>query len=157
MAREGAALRAIVRIDPDGATERVVRRPAVRQRPGDQRRWLYAAESAWPRIIRLPLDGGAPEPVFETERVVPDGLAFDAEGGLWIGRWQPNRVYRYTRGELQTVVDDWTGESVLTPTNFAFAGADLDVLVLASRRVGRQGDRPGVRGAPVICPAMAAA
>jgi gluconolactonase len=30
------------------------------------------------------------EPVIELERVVPDGLAFDADGGLWIGCWQPN-------------------------------------------------------------------
>jgi sugar lactone lactonase YvrE len=52
--------------------------------------WLYAIDSAWPRVIRLPLDGGPPEPVIELERVVPDGLAFDADAGLWIGCWQPN-------------------------------------------------------------------
>jgi sugar lactone lactonase YvrE len=28
---------------------------------------------------------GEPDPVIELERAVPDGLAFDADGGLWVG------------------------------------------------------------------------
>jgi gluconolactonase len=49
------------------------------------------------------------EPVVELDRVVPDGLAFDVEGGLWISYWQPNRVYRLDPdAELETVLDDWT-------------------------------------------------
>jgi sugar lactone lactonase YvrE len=110
-------------------------------------------------VIRLPLAGGPAEPVIELERVVPDGLAFDADGGLWIGCWQPNRVYRLgADGALDTVIDDWTGEYVLTPTNLAFAGEDLDVLVLAS--LGGQAVKaidPGVRGAPLVYPRTVAA
>jgi gluconolactonase len=106
---------------------------------------------------RLPLAGGALEPVIELERVVPDGLAFDALGGLWIGCCQPNRVYRLSpEGELETIVDDWTGGYVLTPTNLAFAGDDLDVLVLAS--LGGQAVKaidPGVRGAALSYPELA--
>jgi gluconolactonase len=149
---------AIVRIDPDGATERVADGLRFANGLAVNGDWLYAVESAWPRIVRLALDGGALEPVLELERVVPDGLAFDAEGGLWIGCWQPNRVCRYTpRGELETIVDDWTGEYVLTPTNLAFAGRDLDVLVLAS--LGGwdvKAIAPGVRGAALTYPAMVA-
>ena len=103
-------------------------------------------------------EGGPVEPVVELERVVPDGLAFDGAGGLWIGCWQPNRVYRLRDGSLEIVVDDWTGEYVLTPTNLAFAGTDLDVLVLAS--LGGQAVKavtPGVRGAPLSYPGMVAA
>lgn len=150
---------AIVRIDPDGATERVAEALRFANGLAIAGQWLYAVESAWPRVIRLPVEGGPAEPVVELERVVPDGMAFDAEGGLWIGCWQPNRVYRLApAGRLEAIVDDWTGEYVLTPTNLAFAGAELDVLVLAS--LGGQAVKaidPGVRGAPLVYPRMVAA
>jgi gluconolactonase len=150
---------AILRIDPDGATERVADGLRFTNGMAIDGDWLYAIESAWPRIIRLPLDGGPAEPVIELERVVPDGLAFDADGGLWIGCWQPNRIYRYSPGgELETVVDDWTGEYVLTPTNLAFAGPDLGVLVVASFGGWTiKAIDPGVRGAPLLYPALVAA
>jgi sugar lactone lactonase YvrE len=149
---------AIVRIDPDGSTERVITGLRFANGLAIDGEWLYAIESAWPRVIRLPLAGGVPEPVIELVRVVPDGLAFDADGGLWIGCWQPNRVYRLAPdGALETIVDDWTGEYVLTPTNIAFAGDELDVLVLAS--LGGQAVKavdPGVRGAPLNYPEVPA-
>jgi gluconolactonase len=138
----------IVRIDPDGATEHVIGGLRFANGLAVAGEWLYAIESAWPRVIRLPLAGGAPEPVVELERVVPDGLAFDAEGGLWVGCCQPNRVYRLLPdGTLEMIVDDWTGEYVFTPTNLAFAGEDLEMLVLAS--LGGQSVKmidPGVHG-----------
>ena len=148
----------VVRIDPDGSGERVLDGLRFANGLAVSGEWLYVVESAWPRVGRLPLEGGPVEPVVELERVVPDGLAFDGEGGLWIGCWQPNRVYRVVGESLETVVDDWTGEYVLTPTNLAFAGADLDVLVLAS--LGGQAVKaitPGVRGAPLMYPGMVAA
>jgi sugar lactone lactonase YvrE len=102
----------------------------------------------------MPLDGGPREAVVELERVVPDGLAFDVDGCLWISCCQPNRVYRLTaEGRLDTIVDDWSGEYVLMPTNIAFAGDDLDLLVLAS--LGGQAVKtidPGVRGIPLHYP-----
>lgn len=125
---------AVVRIDPDGATERVASGFNFANGLAISGEWLYLVESSTtPQIVRLPLAGGAAEPVVEFERVVPDGLAFDAEGGLWIGCWQPNRVYRLgPDGTLETIVDDWSGVHAPTPTNVAFAGPDLDVLALAS-------------------------
>ena len=150
---------AIVRIDPDGASERVAGGLRFANGLAIAGDWLYAIESAWPRVLRLPLAGGEPEPVVELERVVPDGLAFDADGGLWISCWQPNRVYRLdTAGELETIVDDWTGEYVLTPTNVAFAGDQLEVLLLSS--LGGWAVKaidPGVRGARLNYPAGLAA
>jgi len=123
----------LVRIAPDGTTEcvggpfRFANGLAI---SGDG---LYMVESQMPGVVRMPLAGGAFEPVVELPRTVPDGLAFDAAGGLWIGCYQPNRIYRLAPdGDLEVVVDDWTGEYVMTPTNLAFAGDDLDVLVLAS-------------------------
>ena len=150
---------AIVRIDPDGATERIAGGLRFANGLAIRDGWLYVVESAWPGVIRLPLQGGAAEPVVALEHVVPDGLAFDADGALWIGCWQPNRVYRAGPGDaLEIVVDDWSGEYVFTPTNLAFAGPELDVLVLAS--LGGQSIKaiaPGVRGAPLARPALVAA
>jgi sugar lactone lactonase YvrE len=144
----------LVRIGPDGATERVAgpfRFANGLAISGDH---LYMVESQMPGVVRMPLAGGDFEPVVELPRTVPDGLAFDAEGGLWIGCYQPNHVYRLAPdGGLELVVDDWTGEYVLSPTNLAFAGENLDVLVLASlcgwsvRAID-----PGVRGAALELP-----
>jgi sugar lactone lactonase YvrE len=144
----------IVRIDPDGATERVANGMLFANGLSIAGEWLYAVESGWPRVIRVPLAGGEPEPVIELAQVVPDGLAFDAAGGLWISCWQPNRLFRLSPGgALETIVDDWTGEYVLTPTNVAFAGDRLDVLVLSSLggRAVKAID-PGVLGAPLHYP-----
>jgi sugar lactone lactonase YvrE len=144
----------LVRIAPGGATERVAgpfRFANGLAIGGDH---LYMIESQMPGVVRMPLAGGAFEPVVELARTVPDGLAFDAEGGLWIGCYQPNRIYRLAAdGELEVVVDDWTGEYVLSPTNLAFAGEDLDVLVLASLcGWAVKAIDPGVRGAALERP-----
>ncbi len=151
----GQANGGIVRIDPDGTTERVLGGLHFANGLALHGDWLYIVESTWPRVIRVPLSGGAPETVLVLDKVVPDGLAFDAEGGLWIGCWQPNRVYRLAPdGTLDVVVDDWSGVYAPTPTNLAFAGPELDVLVLASlgTRVVTACE-PGVRGAPLHLPA----
>jgi gluconolactonase len=150
---------AVMRIDPDGGTERVIDGLRFANGLAIDGDWLYAVESGRPGVIRIPLAGGEPETVIELERVVPDGLAFDEEGGLWVGCWQPNRIYRMAHdGTLETIVDDWSGEYVLTPTNLAFAGSDLDVLTLAS--LGGWAVKaidPGVRGASLHYPEVVGA
>ena len=63
---------------------------------------------------------------------VPDGLAFDADGALYIGCCRPDRVYRLpASGALEVYLDDFTGEFMTTPTNLAFGGEDLRTLFLA--------------------------
>jgi gluconolactonase len=147
----------IMQISPAGRTERLPT-PALRFPNGMALRdgWLYVAESAWPGIVRVPLSGGEPEVVVALDRVVPDGLAFDAEGGLWISCWQPNRILRLCPdGRLDTIADDWSGIHVLSPNNLAFAGAALDELVFPALA----GDfvrafRPGVSGQPLEHPEL---
>jgi gluconolactonase len=144
----------VLRIAPDGSTEAVLRGLRFANGLAIHENHLYVVESAWPRVIRVPLSGGVPEPVIELERAVPDGLAFDVQGGLWIGCWQPNRILRLTPdGECRIEVDDWTGEYLLTPTNIAFAGTDFGQLLIASL-AGRAVKviHPGVRGAPLHYP-----
>lgn len=95
--------------------------------------YLYYIASALPGVWRVPLAGGAEELVAEMERCVPDGLALDAEGSLYVSCYQPNQLWRLRRdGALELVFDDWTGEYVLSPTNIAFYGERLERLALAS-------------------------
>ena len=150
----GRANGGIVRIDHDGSTRRVLDGLHFANGLALRGDWLYIVESTWPRVVRVPLSGGAPEPVVVLDQVVPDGLAFDDEGGLWISCWQPNRVYRLAPdGMLDVVVDDWSGVYAPTPTNLAFAGPELDVLALASLgSLTVNACDPGVRGAPLHRP-----
>ena len=125
---------AVVCIDADGRAEQVADGLNFSNGTAIKDDWLYVAQSCTtPGIVRMPLAGGEPESVIVLERAVPDGIAFDEKGGLWIGCWQPNRVYRLDPdGTLDTIVDDWMGVFAPTPTNVAFCGAELDVLALAS-------------------------
>ena len=146
----------VVRIAPDGSTERLALR-GLRFANGMALREgrLYVIESQGPCVVAVDLEaGGDSEEVVLLPGTVPDGLAFDAEGGLWISCYQPNRVYRLSPdGTLELVVDDWSGWHVAMPTNLAFAGPELDALVLANLG-GRHlcTFRPGVRGAPLERP-----
>ncbi|MGL4256328.1 MAG: SMP-30/gluconolactonase/LRE family protein [Microbacterium sp.] len=151
----GGANGGVVRIDPGGRTTRAIDGLHFANGLAIRGDWLYIVESTWPRVMRVPLAGGEPETVVEFDRAVPDGLAFDAHGGLWIGCWQPNRVYRLTpEGDLTVVVDDWSGVYAPTPTNVAFAGRDLDVLALASLgTLAVSAFDPGVPGALLHRPA----
>jgi sugar lactone lactonase YvrE len=81
----------------------------------------------------MPLGGGPLELVIPMKRCVPDGLALDAKGGLLISCYQPNQLWRWTHDEeLELLFEDWTGEYVLSPTNVAYYGDQLDRLALAS-------------------------
>ncbi|MBL8583168.1 MAG: SMP-30/gluconolactonase/LRE family protein, partial [Rhizobiaceae bacterium] len=116
--------------------------------------WLYVVESTLPGITRVRRDGSNRETVLMLDRAIPDGIAFDADGGLWIGCWQPNRILRLSpTGSLDVIADDWSGIEVLTPNNLAFAGPDLAELAfpaLGGNFV--RAFRPGVRGRPLHYP-----
>lgn len=99
--------------------------------------FLYVVESTLPGVVRFPIgaDGcaGAPELVLAMPGCVSDGLAFDSEGGLYIGCYRPDRVYYLSaQGQLLIVADDYQGTTVAAPTNIAFCGNDLDQLLVAS-------------------------
>ncbi len=99
--------------------------------------FLYVAESTLPGVsrIRINADGsaGEREVVVMMPGTVPDGLAFDVEGGLYIACYRPDRVYRLApSGDLDIVADDFQGTEVGAPTNVAFGGADMRTLFIAS-------------------------
>jgi gluconolactonase len=102
--------------------------------PGDLA--LFVVESAASRIVRIPIlpdgDAGDAEVVADLPRMVPDGLAFDLEGDLWVACYRPDRIVRITpTGEVDVVVDDWSASQLDAPTNVAFCGEGLSQLVVA--------------------------
>jgi len=125
---------AIVVIETDGTTSRVDSRPlAFANGVAIDETTLWIIESAAPAVSAMSLDGTELVRVIELDRCVPDGLAFDAAGGLLISCYQPNQLWRWTRdGGLELIFDEWTGELILSPTNVAYYGARLERLALAS-------------------------
>ena len=98
---------------------------------------LYVVESTPPLISRIPInaDGtaGKRTVVVELPRNVPDGVAFDIEGNLYISLYNPNIIYCYdTQGKLTILYDDWEQLILIAPTNIAFGGKDMKTLLIAS-------------------------
>jgi sugar lactone lactonase YvrE len=89
---------------------------------------------------------------------LPDGIAVDAEGGVWVALWDGGAVHRYAPdGSLDAVVALPCGRV----TACAFGGDDLSQLFITTSRlelpegVDPQGGalfrcEPGVRGQPVL-------
>jgi gluconolactonase len=95
--------------------------------------FLYVVLSTMPGVVRVPLRGGPVEVVAELEKKVPDGLTFDAEGGIYVACYSPDEILRIAPGgEVALVADDWERVVLAAPTNVAFCGPQLDVLVVAS-------------------------
>jgi gluconolactonase len=97
---------------------------------------LFVVESAASRIVRIPIlpDGepGGAAPIAELPRMVPDGLAFDLRGDLWVACYRPDRIVRVTPyGDVAVVFDDWSASQLDAPTNLAFCGDELSQLVVA--------------------------
>jgi gluconolactonase len=97
---------------------------------------LYVVESRMPGVVYFDIrDGelGERTHVVTLPRTVPDGLAFDASGSLFISCWRPDRVYRLDpAGTLEVTLDDFTGEHLTVPTNCCFSGPELRTLSFAS-------------------------
>jgi sugar lactone lactonase YvrE len=77
---------------------------------------------------------GPVEKVLDTpERHLGDGLALDADGGLYVACYTPDVIYRLSpEGILDVVAEDWQSVALSSPTNLAFAGPELRTLVAAS-------------------------
>jgi len=78
-------------------------------------RWLYANETYGRTLSRFPILGSAADWHLGTREVLhqfsdgdfPDGLAFDAEGGVWVACVVSNRVLRIAAdGQTQVIVED---------------------------------------------------
>ena len=74
--------------------------------------------------------------VVELPKTVPDGVAFDIAGNLYVSMYRPDVIYRRTpSGRLDVLAEDFEGTLMAAPTNIAFCGGDRDVLLSAN--IGR--------------------
>lgn len=127
-------------IRPDGET--IVASEAIDHFPNGMAlsldgRELYIILSNMPGIVKAQIlaDGtlGEPQPVVELPGTVPDGLAFDVDGNLYIACYAPNRVYRCSAsGKLELAASDWRSIVLSAPTNIAFGGPDMKYAIFGS-------------------------
>jgi gluconolactonase len=92
--------------------------------------FLYVAETFARKITRIPIlgDGTAGESVTFVEGIerLPDGLAFDAGGNLYVSCYEPSRIYRVSPDrKVELLVDDPEAHTLCHPTNCAFRGEEL--------------------------------
>jgi gluconolactonase len=108
---------------------------------GPKGEYLYAVMSLGPpRIARVKIDtdgnAGITETVVVLPDTVPDGVAFDTDGNLYVSTYRPDRIYRMSPArELETLAEDPEGTLMASPTNIAFCGRERDILL--STNLGR--------------------
>lgn len=92
---------------------------------------VYVCETFAPCITRIPInaDGSAgPADPFATDLPgLPDGIAFDAEGNLIVGCYEPSRLLRISADgtTCDVLIEDPTAHVFCHPTNIAFADNTL--------------------------------
>jgi gluconolactonase len=124
--------------------------------------FLYLVETYANSVARIAIqpDGSAGpfERVVHMPRCIPDGIAFDEDGRLWIACHRPDAIYKFdlkTR-RLDLFAEDWEGEKLRGPTDVAFAGPNRDILLAASldNLVVHRFDHVGVRGLRLTNPTL---
>ena len=100
-------------------------------------RYLYVVERNLDRVLRIEilLDGtaGSPEVFVEGLARVPDGLAFDARGNLFVTTYASNCIYRVDQqGRVELLCQDVENLLLCQPTNCAFSGPNFDQLLVSN-------------------------
>jgi sugar lactone lactonase YvrE len=125
------------RLDPDVTLTRVLSEITIPNGPviDSERGLLYLADSARGEISRHTVDLqsgalGPAEPFVVVSDASPDGMALDAEGGLWSALWGGSRLHRYgPDGQLTDVVP----LPVRQPTSLALDPDGGPALVTSAR------------------------
>lgn len=129
--------------------------------------WLFHTDTYKAQIhrYRLGADGALTDKTlwkqFARGDGSPDGMCFDAEGGLWIAFWGAGCVRRFGVDGTQLQQIDLPPKQI---TSMAFGGADFATMLVTSAREGLDAAalqaqplagatfvlRPGVRGLPAL-------
>jgi sugar lactone lactonase YvrE len=132
---------ALYRIDPDHHVARADSPYTIANGPAiaPDGNYLLHTDTALATIFRFDIrdDGtlGARQPFIEFELAWgnPDGMTFDAEGGLWVACWGAGCVTRFTR-------DGRRDRAIALPasqiSSCAFAGPELDRMFVTSAADG---------------------
>jgi sugar lactone lactonase YvrE len=91
---------------------------------------LYVIESHVPQLSYVPINGdgsaGTPQVAVAGIRNVPDGVAVDADGTLYISCYEPSRIYRQRPGgALELLIEDPAATTLAHPTNIALKGGRM--------------------------------
>ena len=102
-----------------------------------EERYLYLVESNLDRVLRIEIksDGraGTPELYADALASVPDGLAFDARGNLYVTTYGSSCIYRVSPDRsVDLLCQDIESEFLCLVTNCAFAGPNFDQLLAAN-------------------------
>jgi gluconolactonase len=118
-------------------------------------RHLFMVESDSDSILRFDItpDGKLGDPHKYAENVgrLPDGLALDAAGNLYVCCYASDEIWRIATGGAKTLLahDRW-GIRLGRPTNLAFGGPNLDEIYVANlARFTITRANIGVRGQPL--------
>lgn len=133
---------ALYRFDPDGRVTTVLEDITISngiawRADGTQ---AYYVDSATGRIDIVDYDAHAatlhdrrPFVVVPSEKGMPDGIALDAEGGVWVALWGGSALHRYSP---DGVLDVQIELPVSQVTACAFGGSDLSDLYISTSRMG---------------------
>ena len=100
-------------------------------------KYLYVVESNLDRVIRIEITAagkaGRSELYADGIARIPDGMAFDEEGNLYVTTYASNCIYRVTpRRQLELICQDVENLALCQPTNCAFGGPNFDRLFVAN-------------------------
>jgi gluconolactonase len=101
--------------------------------------YLYVVLTATHNVVRLRLTNGPGGPVEAvcpagSLKFMPDGLAFDAAGNLYVTSYGSDCIHRIPAGggEPSVLVEDPLAIALNRPTNCAFGGPNFDQLYVAN-------------------------